>query len=97
MRNYRVEMNTELGRKKGTLQLSVCDSKVSGFLTILKHKEPFCGNIFADGSCRLQGKVVTLLQEMAYIATGNIDRESLLLHMRLGQSDYVLKGFATEE
>lgn len=94
MSEYYVELNTELGKKVGTLQLFTHGAKADGFLTILQHREPFFGDINEDGTCRLQGKIVTLLHEIAYVATGEIDSEKLLLHMQMERANYVLTGFA---
>lgn len=71
-------------------------SKTNGFLTILQHKELFFGDINEDGTCCLQGKIVTLLHEIAYVATGEIDAENLLLHMQMERANYVLTGFASD-
>lgn len=94
--DYNVVLDAELGKRKGTMQILVKENKVEGFLNLLKHTEPIYGNINIDGSCRLQGKIVTLIREIAYIATGHIKSDELLLNFQIGTHSYLLKGFPFE-
>ena len=93
---YKVELDTELGKRSGTMQLCVHGTRIEGFLSLLRHTEPLCGQINADGNCMLEGKIVTLLKEIAYKATGRIRRDTLLLKLRLGTSDCTLSGIAKD-
>lgn len=93
---YKVELDTELGKRSGTMQFCVRGTRIEGFLSLLRHTEPFCGRINADGSCMLEGKIVTLLKEIAYSATGKIQRDALQLKLRLGASDCTLRGTPAE-
>lgn len=95
--DYNVELDTELGKKNGTMQLCVRGGRVNGFLSLLKHTEPLCGKIGADGSCELEGKVVTLMKEIAYIAKGRIRSDGLLLNMRLGAANCLLTGISRQK
>ena len=92
---YNIELNTELGKRFGTMQLFVDGTKINGFMSILKHTEPFFGDISTDGNCKLYGKIVTLIKEITYTATGKIHSEELYLNMQLGKSNYTLKGIAS--
>ena len=92
--DYNVELDTELGKKNGTMRLCVRGAKVNGFLSLLTHTEPIFGKIGADGNCELEGKIVTLMKEIAYSATGKIRRDALMLKLRLGSSVCTLSGIA---
>lgn len=89
---YKVELDTELGKRSGTMRFCVHGTRIEGVLSLLRHTEPFCGHVNADGSCTLEGKIVTLLKEIAYSATGKIYRDALQLKLRLGASDCTLSG-----
>ena len=95
--NYNVVLDTELGKRNGTMQILINGKKVNGFLNLLKHTEPLYGNIIKDGSCRLHGKIVTAIKEAAYIATGHISAEELLLNFKIGAASYLLRGASFEE
>lgn len=97
MSNYNIELLTELGKKTGTMQIFINGNKANGILTLLCRSEPFSGDVSADGSCRIQGKIVSLIRELAYVATGKISRDSLTLDMKLDKTSYVLKGIASDD
>ena len=94
--NYNIELDTELGKRYGTMQLFVDGTKVNGFMSILKHTKPFFGDISTDGNCKLYGKIVTLIKEITYTATGKIYNGELYLNVQSGKSNYTLKGVATD-
>lgn len=91
---YNVILDTELGEKLGTMQILINENKVEGFLNLLKHSEPFYGSVATDGSLNLHGKIVTLIRELAYIATGRISGDALSLRLQIGAHTYLLKGFS---
>lgn len=93
---YNVVLATELGNKSGTMRLFVNKTKISGFLSILKHTEPFYGYIDTDGITRLHGKIVTLIKEISYTASGKITKDSLTLNLQLEKSNYILRGITPE-
>lgn len=95
--NYNIELDTEIGKRFGTMQLFVDGTKINGFMSILKHEEPLFGDISTDGNCKLYGKIVTLIKEITYTATGEFHDEELYLNVQLGKSNYKLKGIATDE
>ncbi len=90
--DYNVVLDTELGKRKGKMQILVQGNKIEGILNLLKHTEPVYGNINTDGSCRLQGKIVTLIKEISYVATGYIRSDELYLKFKIGANNYLLKG-----
>lgn len=96
MNNYNITLDTELGAKNGTMQICINGNKANGILTLLRHSEPFFGDISSDGTCKLYGKIVTLMKEITFEATGKISKKTLRLNMHLDKSDYVLTGILSE-
>lgn len=92
--NYIVELHTELGKRKGELELYLEGRKISGFLSLLKHKEPVMGKLKRDGSCELKGKIITLIREKRYTATGKFHEKELFLKCKMGAADCLLTGTA---
>ncbi len=90
--NYTVELESELGKRNGTMQVFISGSKINGVLSILNHSEPFWGYIDTDGKCVLNGKIVTLIREFNYTATGTILSESISLDIYSDKSKFKLKG-----
>lgn len=90
--DYKVVLDTELGEKIGTMQIMINENKIHGFLNLLKHTEPLYGNINTDGCCTLHGKIVTLIKEVDYTATGYIRANELMLGLKMGANSYLLKG-----
>ncbi|MGM9664879.1 MAG: hypothetical protein ACI3XF_08590 [Eubacteriales bacterium] len=93
--NYNVVLDTELGKRNGTMQLSIDGTKIDGFLSLLNSTEPCCGNIGTDGRCSLHGKIVTLIKEMVYEATGYIREGEVVLKLQSGKNTFLMKGIAS--
>lgn len=93
--NYNVVLDTELGKRSGTMQLSIDGTEVDGFLSLLNNTEPCHGNIGADGHCNLHGKIVTLIKEMVYEATGYIREGEIVLMLQSGKNTFLMKGIAS--
>lgn len=92
--NYIVELHTELGKRKGELELYLEGRKIRGFLSLLKHKEPVIGKLKKDGNCELKGKIVTLIKEKKYTATGRFHEQELMLKCKMEAVDCLLTGTA---
>lgn len=92
--NYLVEFISELGVKRGTLEIAINEDKINGLLTLLAHTEPVHGKINKNGKCKLYGKIVSLIKESNYTATGYINRANLNLDMKIGGYSYLMKGIA---
>lgn len=95
--NYDVVLETLLGQRKGTMQLVIDEEKVNGFLSILEKTEPCCGTMDHSGLCKLSGKIVTLLKEFAYTATGYIDEKHVDLILKSGKSIFQMTGTASSK
>lgn len=75
-------MNTPLGQKKGLLQASIENGKVTGNLSMLGHKEPIMGTIDAHGNCTLSGRFITLLHSVDFSADGTLHHDALQMRVR---------------
>lgn len=92
--NYLIEFISDLGVKKGTLEISINEDKIKGLLTLLAHTEPVYGKINKNGKCKIYGKIVSLIKESKYIATGYINSDNLNLNMKIGSYRYPMIGIA---
>ena len=79
---YRITMDTPLGPRYGKAGLQVVQGKTDGFLELFNRKEPLTGRVDESGSCRLQGKLVTLFHTIRYTAVGLIEKERLCLKLQ---------------
>lgn len=95
--NYDVVLDTELGKRKGTMRLSVDGTKIDGFLSLLNKTESCQGNLGKDGQCSLHGKVVTLIKEFVYEAKGYIRDNELVLTLKSGKNTFSMKGVAVRK
>ena len=93
--NYNVVLDTELGKRNGTMQLSIDGTEIDGFLSLLNNTEPCHGKIGTDGHCSLHGKIVTLIKEMLFEATGYIRENEIVLTLQSGRNTFLLKGIAS--
>ena len=92
--DYSVVLDTELGKRNGTMQLSVNGTSIDGFLSLLNNTESCHGIIQNDGRCLLQGKIVTLIKEIVYDATGYIRENEIALILKIEKNTFRLKGVA---
>lgn len=93
--DYNVVLDTELGKRNGTMRLSIDGTEIDGYLSLLNNTEPCHGNINTDGYCSLHGKIVTLIKEIVYEATGYIREGEIVLTLRSGQNTFLMKGTAS--
>lgn len=91
---YQIVMQTPLGQKQGQLQLEVQENKVFGYLDILGYTQPIHGRIEADGSCQLEGHIVTLMRTFPFIADGWVTDDSISLTLRGDRNVFRIKGTA---
>lgn len=92
--NYKVILDTPLGKRNGILELVISETKIDGYLSIFQNRERVTGELFSDGSCRLSGKFVTLMSEFFYEATGRINGDNIELTLHGGSSIFQMKGIA---
>lgn len=97
VKTYMVNLQTPLGQKKGTLFVERNGEELKGWLDILKHREPFNGNVDENGNCRISGDLVTLMRRISYVATGQISVSDIHLEVKGGKSVFKLSGVACPE
>ena len=96
-RNYQIQMQAPLGSRSGTLEVQIEKNRIRGYLNVLKHLEPFEGNIDENGYCSISGMLVTLMNTIPYTATGQITPESLELSLKGGTNLFSVTGIACRE
>lgn len=96
-RSYKIQMRTPLGIKHGLLQMRKAGDQISGYLSVMKHSEPFRGTIEANGYCRFSGRMITLLNVIEYTASGYMDSEYISLLLEGGHNMYQITGMACLE
>lgn len=92
--NYNVVLDTELGKRSGTMELSIDGTEIDGFLSLLNNKEPCHGKIDTDGQCRMHGKIVTLIKEIAYEARGVVKENEIILTLQSENNIFHMKGIS---
>ncbi|MGN1328504.1 MAG: hypothetical protein ACI4V4_02270 [Eubacterium sp.] len=89
---FDIRMQTPIGIKIGKMSITNEKGILNGYLDILKKSEPFTGTIFSDGSCRINGKIVTLMKTVAYTASGVIENSMLSLEVLCGKNKFYITG-----
>ncbi|MGM9618881.1 MAG: hypothetical protein ACI3W8_03435 [Oscillospiraceae bacterium] len=96
-RKYHIQMRTPLGERAGTLEVQIEKDRVRGYLDVLKHLEPFEGNIDESGHCSISGTLVTLMSTIPYTAAGQITADSLHLTLKGGRNRFCVTGTVFRE
>ena len=94
---YDVILHTEIGKRKGRADVRIHGTRISGILTLLNKSEQFTGSIEQDGTCRLQGKLVSLLREIPFEAEGMVTMQQLELTLHAAQGSYRLTGVPADK
>lgn len=89
---YDIQMETLIGIKKGKMEVSWNQGKISGYITILGHTNPFEGVVDEEGNCRIHGDIITLMRTFHYAAAGSITVSALYLSMESGQEVFRITG-----
>lgn len=66
---YMIEMQTEIGVRKGKLLLKNINQKVDGWIELLATREKIQGNWLDDLSCVFQGNMYSIHKKIPYQAT----------------------------
>lgn len=94
-RKYDITMQTSIGARYGTMLLTVDAGNVDGILDNLKKANPFHGKINENGSCRIKGKLTTLMRTIPYEGEGKITRDAFFLKLTTERESYDLSGLAS--
>ncbi|MCD8146769.1 MAG: hypothetical protein LUD84_05755 [Clostridiales bacterium] len=91
-RNYSVVLNTPLGKRQGTMELSIVGSQIEGTLCLFQNQERVSGEVDSQGNCTLHGRFTTLMNQFYYEAVGKIQENCLELTLCGGKSIYPMSG-----
>ncbi len=95
-RLYDITMQTPIGNRYGSMNVTVNQNHVDGILTILKKATPFDGSICEDGNCRISGQLITLMRTIPYDAVGRITKSSLWLILKGEQETFEVSGSVSD-
>lgn len=93
---YDITMQTPIGNRYGSMNVTVNQNHVDGILTILKKATPFDGSICEDGNCRISGQLITLMRTIPYDAVGRITKSSLWLILKGEQETFEVSGSVSD-
>lgn len=96
-RCYAIEMQTPLGIKPGTIKVNISQNKISGYLDVMNHSEPFWGKINEDGYCVFSGNIVTLMRTIKYEASGKMEEDKISLAIYGERNVFQVVGTASPE
>lgn len=94
---YTVLVETPLGAKTGTLEMTVINSEITGFIELLGVKNAVIGELCSDGNCSLDGMIKTPVRYFEFCANGYADTEKIELVLSNGSHSYKLTGKAKKE
>lgn len=94
---YSIVMQTPIGKKYGSLSVSILADKLNGCLTLLNHNEPIEGTVDGNGNCSFTGKLVTLLRTIPFVATGIISDSEVKLQIKGARNTFRLTGVIDEK
>ena len=93
---YDVILHTEIGERIGSAAVRIHENQVSGILTLLNRTEHFKGSVAQDGTCRLSGKMISLMREIPFEAQGSITAQNMELTLYAARGSYTLTGIRTD-
>lgn len=96
-RTYNISLRTPLGDRKGTLRAEREGNRLNGWLDVMKHREPFEGNVDGEGNCKISGEFVTLMRRVPYVATGHISDSMIRLEVKGSRNIFELSGAVCPE
>ena len=89
---YDVLLQTPLGKKKGELNAKIENGALNGFLSLLGHTEPVEGSVDENGNCTMNGKIVSLMRSIHFVANGTIDYNAIRLTVKGDAGHYEMIG-----
>ena len=85
-RIYDVELSTLLGKRGGSLGVSILEGRLFGLLSLMKAENPVQGVVDAEGRCRLSGSIRTRMSAYPFEGEGLLLPESVELMLRCAGS-----------
>ncbi len=95
-RIYDVELSTPLGKRSGSLRLSVFGARFCGTLDLMKAENAIRGQTSNDGSCRVTSSIRTRMSTYRFEGEGRILPERIELLLRCGSIKLPLRGTRKE-
>lgn len=96
-RKYNITMNTPIGSRCGTINLTLEDNCINGTLDLLEKSEPLYGSMDSNGNCKIYGRLITLMRTIEYTAVGKITEESIELSFYGERNIFKITGTAIPE
>lgn len=90
--SFRIVMKTSIGERCGTMTAEWEEGILRGIMTILEQTNAFSGKIDEDGNCCMEGKMVSPVRTIPYIAMGTLSLAKLQLSIREGRNTFELIG-----
>ena len=90
--NYQIVMHTPLGLRYGSMCCRITGGNMEGTISLMGHTQPFRGTSAADGSCRIEGKIATLMRPISYCGSGKITGDTLRLSIQGERRSYNING-----
>ena len=88
---YKIEMKTPIIRN-GTMFVQITGNEIRGNLDLMEHSQPFYGNVNKNGTCNIQGNIITLTKTIAYHAIGEMTKEKISLKVYTNQDTFYIAG-----
>ena len=90
--SYRIAMRTPLGLRHGSLHCRIADQDLNGTISLMGHTQPFHGSIDPNGSCQIEGELITLMRSISYYGNGEIHAGTLHLLIHDKRRAYDIDG-----
>ena len=94
---YALEMETPLGRRRGTLKLTLRGGSVSGELTLFTRTAPILDGHRSGNSLSFRGEMKTLAGALPYQANGILRDNGLEIKITTAWGHYTVRGLRTEK
>ena len=96
-RIYDVELGTPLGKRSGSLGVSIWEGRLFGLLSLMRAENPVQGQVDPEGRCRLSGSIRTRMNAYSFEGEGRLLPECVELMLRCAGIALPLRGKRREE
>lgn len=94
---YTLEMQTPLGKRRGSLELSRYGEFLNGVLTMFTRTTPIQDGRCSENQISFRGDMKTLMKTLPYQAEGELREKRLTLRFTTDQGCYPAEGVLTEK
>ena len=94
---YVLQMQTPLGRRRGSLTLHLAGERLTGTLTLFTRTCPICQGIRTGRNLSFQGQLPTLAGPMHCQVQGVFHENMLLLELTTHRGTYPVTGILTQQ